>query len=478
MEKQQLIRDLSVIVGVENVHADEAAILECSKDYIGFRIYERADGKLFVPRASCVVRPHSVEEISKTLAYLNENKVDATPRTGGSSVTQGIEPVEGGVIIDGSALSGILELSETNMTVTVRCGTPLEYLENYLNERGFTTGHFPQSLPMAQIGGLLATRSIGQFSTLYGGIEDLVVGLEAVLPDGEIIRIKNVPRRSCGPDLRHLFLGSEGAFAFITEATLKLFKYRPDERWMRAYGVADMRQGLEFVRELMADGYKPAVVRLHDAAEVMMVLGLHSVVPAGQALLMFLCEGPRAVAEATGSAIGEYARKYGAADLGEKPVQSWLKTRNDVCYTLDKNIYYDMGAIADTCEISANWDEIGNIYDAVIQRLTDEVAELAYTGGHASHCYMQGTNIYFTFAVMEEKGAEAARDDYMRVVDIILEETLKRGGSVAHHHGSGRYRASYMPREHGSSYSLMYRLKDALDPNNIMNKGVLVVDRK
>jgi FAD/FMN-containing dehydrogenase len=159
-------------------------------------------------------------------------------------------------------------------------------------------------------------------------------------------------------------------------------------------------------------------------------------------------------------------------------VQSWLKTRNDVCYTLDKNIYYDMGAIADTCEISANWDEIGNIYDAVIQRLTDEVAELAYTGGHASHCYMQVTNIYFTFAVMEEKGAEAARDDYMRVVDIILEETLKRGGSVAHHHGSGRYRASYMPREHGSSYSLMYRLKDALDPNNIMNKGVLVVDRK
>ncbi len=478
MDKQNLIRELAFIVGEENVLTDEKTILESAKDYIGFRIYERAAGKFFVPCASCVVRPHSVMEVSKTLAFLNENRVDATPRTGGSSVTQGIEPIEGGVIIDGSALNGILDLSVTNMTVTVRCGTPLEYLENYLNERGLTTGHFPQSLPMAHIGGLLATRSTGQFSTLYGGIEELVVGLEAVMPDGEIVRIKNVPRRSCGPDLRQLFIGSEGAFAFITEATLKLFPYRPDERWMRAYGVADMRQGLAFVRELMADGYKPAVVRLHDAAEVMMVLGLHSIVPAGQALLMFLCEGPCAIAQATGSAIEGYATKYGAVDLGEKPVQSWLITRNDVCRTLDKNIYYDMGAIADTCEISANWDEIGNVYDAVIQRLTDEVAELAYAGGHASHCYMQGTNIYFTFAVMEENGVESAKSDYMRVVNIILEETLRRGGSVAHHHGSGRYRTNYMPEEHGSSYALMYRLKDALDPNGIMNKGVLLVGRK
>ncbi len=478
MDTRELIRGLSAIVGGENVLSDEKTLVESAKDYIGFRIYERADGKYFAPRASCVVRPRDVEEASQILRFLNENRVDVTPRTGGSSVTQSIEPVEGGVILDGSAMSGILEMSETNMTVTVRCGTPLEQLENHLNERGYTTGHYPQSLPMAQVGGLLATRSTGQFSTLYGGVEDLVVGLEAVLPSGEIVRIKNVPRRSCGPDLRQLFIGSEGALAFITEATLKLFKYRPDEWWMRAYGVADMRTGLAMVREIMADGYRPAVVRLHDAAEVMMVLGLHSIVPAGQALLMFLCEGPRAIAEATGRAIAECAKRYGAADLGENPVQSWLQTRNDVCHTLDKGVYYDMGAIADTCEISANWDEIGNIYDAVTERLSTDVEEMAYAGGHASHFYMQGTNIYFTFAFMEEKGAEAAKDDYMRVVRIILEETLRRGGSVAHHHGSGRYRTRFMPEEHGSSYPLLYKIKEAFDPNGIMNKGVLLVEKE
>ncbi|MEG1437165.1 MAG: FAD-binding oxidoreductase [Oscillospiraceae bacterium] len=478
MEKNEIIKGLEGIVEQERVLTDEQSVLEGAKDYIGFRVFQRADGKNFAPRAACVVKAKSTEEVSNILKFLNDNKVDVVPRTGGSSVAQGIEPVAGGVIIDGSLMNEILEVNETNMTVTARCGTPLEYLENYLNERGYTTGHFPQSLPMAHIGGLIATRSIGQFSTLYGGIEDLTVGLEAVMADGEIVRIKNVPRRSCGPDLRHLFIGNEGMLGFITEATLKIFKYRPDECWMRAYAIKDMQCGLDMLQEIMAAGYKPAVARLHDAAEVMMVLGLQSVVPAEHGIMLFLCEGPCEIANATGAAIEKYAQKYEAIDLGEKPVQSWQKTRNDVCYTLDKGIYYEMGCIADTCEISANWDAIGEIYKGVTERLPNDIEELAYVGGHSSHSYMQGTNIYFTFAFMEENGSESAQADYMNVIKVIMEETLKRGGSIAHHHGSGKYRTAWMPQEHGTSYPLMYKLKDALDPNHILNKGVLLVDKK
>lgn len=476
MDKAELVKGLQALLGQDRVVTSEEAVLEAAKDYIGFRIYQRADGENFVPRAACVVRPQSTEEVAKALRFLNAGRVDTVPRTGGSSVTQSIEPIEGGVILDGSLMNEILAIDEENMMVTARCGTPLEHLENTLNARGYTTGHFPQSLPMAHMGGLVATRSIGQFSTLYGGIEDLLVGLEAVLADGEVIRIKNVPRRSCGPDLRHLFIGSEGMLGFITEVTVKIFKYRPEERWMRAYGVADMQTGLAMTRDIMADGYKPAVVRLHDAAEVMMVLGMQAVVPPGQALLMFLAEGPRAIADATGAGIEKYAQKYGATDIGEKPVEAWLQTRNDVCYTLDKGTYYNMGSVADTCEISANWDQIGAIYDAVVARLPEELEFLAYTGGHASHCYMQGTNIYFTFAYMVENGPVAAQEEYMQVIGIILEETLKRGGSIAHHHGSGKYRTRWMPQEHGTSYPLLYKLKDALDPNHILNKGVLLVE--
>ncbi|MEG1315964.1 MAG: FAD-binding oxidoreductase, partial [Oscillospiraceae bacterium] len=267
MKNEEILSGLSAIVGKDSVTVEDSAIKEASKDYIGYRRYERDDGVFDVPRALCVAKVKSTEEVSKVLKYLNENKIKVTPRTGGSSVTMGIEPCEGAVMLDGSEMNEILNVNEIDMQVTARCGTPLQYLENYLNKMGYTTGHSPQSLPLAQMGGLVATRSIGQFSTLYGGIEDLLVGLEAVLPNGEIVRIKNVPRRSVGPDLRQIFLGSEGTLGFITEVTVKIFKYMPEERWMCAYQIDDMQHGLDAIREIMVEGYRPAVVRLHDPAE-------------------------------------------------------------------------------------------------------------------------------------------------------------------------------------------------------------------
>jgi FAD/FMN-containing dehydrogenase len=474
MDKQEIISGLRALLGTDRVQDDPAIIRKASTDYIGFRQYERFDGKDWVPQAACVIKPRSTEEVSTALAFLDQNRIDTVPRTGGSSVTQSIEPEDGGVILDGSEMNEIMSLNERDMMVTVKCGTPLEYLEHYLNERGFTTGHFPQSLPMAHLGGLIATRSIGQFSTLYGGIEDLLVGIEAVLADGTVIRIKDSPRRSVGPDLRHLFIGSEGMLGFITEATLKIFRYRPETRWMRAWAIKGMSAGLDLIREVMVEGYRPAVVRLHDAEEVQRMFG--GSVPEDYGVLLFLAEGPASVTAVIGQGVAEIAGRYETRDLGTRPVESWLKTRNDVCYHMDEPVYYRHGVVADTCEISAPWSEIGGIYEAVRERLPREMPNLAGIGGHSSHSYVQGTNIYFTFGFIVKNGAESARTDYMKVISVIMEETLKRGGSIAHHHGSGKYRTRWMPEEHGSSYPLLRKLKEALDPNRILNKGVLLID--
>ena len=308
MEKEKIIQGLTEIIGKDRVIQDEEVILESVKDYIGFRRHERLAGIYNVPRALCVVRVANTDQASKILAFLNANEIDVVPRTGGSSVTLGIEPIDGGVILDGSDMDQLIELSEYDMQVTVQCGMPLEKLENFLNQKGYTSGHFPQCLPLANIGGLIATRSIGQFSTLYGGIEELVVGLEAVMPTGEVVRIKNVPRRAAGPDLRHLFIGSEGALAFITEATLKIFPYLPDERWMHAYAVKGMKNGLDLIRDIMVKGYKPAVIRLHDQSEVEISFG--GIAPSGYSLLLFLADGPKSITDATGKAIMEVVKDY------------------------------------------------------------------------------------------------------------------------------------------------------------------------
>lgn len=474
MDRQAIIDGLRALLGADRVQDDPEIIKKASTDYIGFRQYERFDKKYWVPKAACVVKPCSTEEVSKALVFLNQNRIDTVPRTGGSSVTQSIEPEEGGVILSGSDMNGIVNFNEQDMMISAKCGTPLEYIENYLNERGFTTGHFPQSLPLAHLGGLVATRSIGQFSTLYGGIEDLVVGLEAVLADGSIIRIKNSPRRSVGPDLRHLFIGSEGMLGFITEATVKLFPYRPETRWMHAWAIKGMSAGLDLIREVMVQGYRPAVVRLHDAEEVQRMFS--GAIAEDLSVLLFLAEGPASISAAIGQGICEIAGRRGAIDLGTRPVESWLKTRNNVCYELDEPIYYRHGVVADTCEISAPWSGIAKIYEAVLERLPREMPNLVAIGGHSSHSYVQGTNIYFTFGFIVKNGSESARGDYMKVVSVIMEETLKYGGSIAHHHGSGKYRTLWMPAEHGSSYILLNKLKEALDQNRILNKGVLLID--
>ena len=474
MENREIIKGLQAIVGAERVITDPAAIAEETKDAIGFRRYERADGINAVPKALCVVKVDSTKITSEVLAFLNRNKIKTTPRTGGSSVTQGIEPVEGAVILDGSDITGIYKLDEENMQVTTGCGMPLQELEDKLNKRGYTTGHSPQSLPLAQMGGLVATRSIGQWSTLYGGIENLLVGLEAVLADGEVVRIKNVPRRSTGPDLRHLFLGCEGTLGFITEVTVKIFKYCPEERWMCAYQIGSMQDGLDAIREILVEGYRPAVVRLHDPTEVSALF--NAVTDEGKALLLFLADGPKPIADATGAAVNAIVKKHGGESLGTKPVESWLETRNDISNELEETSeqLYAMHACADTCEISAGWSEIGEIYRAVCARAAEELENLILIGGHSSHSYSNGTNIYFQF-LFQVTGAHSCKEDYMHIIRIIMEETLARGGSIAHHHGSGKYRTAWMPQEHGSSYLLLRKLKEALDPNSILNEGILLV---
>lgn len=478
MEKEMLIKTLSDIVGAEHVVTEKAAIQDAAKDYIGYRQFQRHSGNNMVNIGSCVVRPQSTEQVAEVLKFLNENKVDITPRAGGSSVTKSIEPEEGGVIIDCSDMTGIIEVNETDMYVTAKAGTSLDWMEKQLNEMGYTAGHFPQSLPLASLGGLVATRSIGQFSTLYGGIEDLLLGLEAVMPDGEVVRIKNVPRRSVGPDLKHLFIGSEGMTGYITEVTMKLFKYRPENRWLKAYGAHGMQTGLDFIRDFMQEGYRPAVVRLHDPVEVEHVIKLDA--PPETALILLIAEGPKGVVDATAAGIEEIAAKYGLMDLGSKPVEHWFKTRNDVCHTyIDQPTYYNLGAVVDTCEISANWSVIGKIYDAVRARMIAEIDNLYLIGGHSSHSYVTGTNLYFEFAyIAKDHDPQAIEDEYFKVLSIIMEEVLRYGGSIAHHHGSGKYRTRWMPEEHGTSYPLMYKIKEALDPNGVMNKGVILVDKE
>jgi FAD/FMN-containing dehydrogenase len=197
------------------------------------------------------------------------------------------------------------------------------------------------------------------------------------------------------------------------------------------------------------------------------------IAPSGYSLLLFLADGPKSITDAIGKAIMEAVKNYDTIDLGTKPVESWLVTRNDVAYEMDSDKYYQLGLIADTCEVSANWSEIGEIYEAVLSRVSDEIPNTVFIGGHSSHSYINGTNIYFTFGFKVEDD-QTVEEEYINFIRVIMEETLKRGGSISHHHGVGKYRTKWQPEEHGSSYPLLLAIKEMMDPNDIFNKGTLI----
>lgn len=209
LTREAIVEQLQQILGDEQVLTDAQLLRERSID--NFRKLQNIFGVYTMPAPAAVAMVRSTEEVAKVLAFADAHGVNVVARTGGTATEGGLEtPVENSIVVDGGLMNRIVKIDPYNMQATVQCGVPLQLLEDAVRELGLTTGHSPQSKPIASMGGLVATRSIGQFSTLYGGIEDMVVGCEVVFPGGQVSRIKNVPRRAAGPDIRHIVIGNEG----------------------------------------------------------------------------------------------------------------------------------------------------------------------------------------------------------------------------------------------------------------------------
>jgi alkyldihydroxyacetonephosphate synthase len=474
LSREEIVDALVGLLGPGQVDTDEAELRASSADR--FRQFETIFGVYTLPIPAAVAYVGSTEQVAKVLAFANQHGINVVPRTGRSATEGGLETaVENSVVLDGSRMNRVVAVDPVDMLATVQCGVGLQVLDDLLAGQGFTTGHSPQSKPLAQLGGLVATRSIGQLSTLYGGIEDMVVGLEAVLPDGGVVRIKNVPRRATGPDIRHVVIGNEGALCFITEVTVKIFKL-PAQRVFLGYALDSMKEGFEVLREVMVEGYRPSVARLYDVPDG----GHHfSAIAKDRCVLIFAAEGNTRIAEATAAGIDELVRAHPGIDrLDPAPIETWFANLNwgPEQIAAEREGILSTRTIGFTTEVSGTWSVIHEIYQAVMMRLPAEIPDLLLVGGHSSHSYLNGTNMYFVYSyVVRDCPPEQEITKYHRpIMTLICEETLRHGGSIVHHHGMGKARATLAPQEYGSSYRILETLKRAFDPNGIMNAGTVI----
>lgn len=475
LSRDEIVARLAELIGSDKIDTDPHELAEASVDR--FKKYTAVHGIFDGPIPAAIAYAESTDDVAAILRFAEENLINIVPRTGRTATEGGLETiVDDTIVLDASRMNEILEIDAVDMMVTAQCGVPLQVLEDTLRAQGLTTGHSPQSKPLAQMGGLVATRSIGQFSTLYGGIEDMVVGLEAVFPGGEVMRVKNVPRRAAGPDIRHVVIGNEGALCVITEVTVKLFRFQPQHNRYLGYLVDSLPAGVAGLREVIVAGYRPSVARAYseeDAAQHF------SHFARGKAVVVIVAEGPQGIADATAAGVESIFESIPHMQVDSMLIEKWFDGLNWGQDKIDaeKREMLEHAHLGYTTEVSIDWSGVPDLFESVMRRARTEfphAADLTMLGAHSSHSYQTGTNLYFVYDydISCEPREEIAQ--YHEPLNaIVVEEALRLGGSMVHHHGIGKYRTPWTLEEHGTAFPLLSVLKQGLDPHGIMNRGTI-----
>lgn len=457
-----VLEELKIIVGEKNVSTRKVDKINYARDtwivpVLKFR------NKFDLPEPDVIVWPENAEQISEILKLANNRKIPVITYGGGAGVVGGVIPTHGGIVIDMKKMKKVLELNKEANYVIVEPGIISQNFEEYLNRFGFTLGHYPMSMNTSTLGGFLATRASGVASTKYGNMEDLVLGLQFVLPTGEIVETLPVSKTSTGPDLKSLIIGSEGTLGIITRMTLKI-RPIPDTYKYCVFVFEDFNKGMDAIRKTLQKGITPAIVRLYDEFDTKAVLGRIGVHAEGCVLILRF-DGEKEIVMAEEKLAGKICKDLGAEELDSSIGDHWWDHRFDQYFELPEILD---GGIADTIEIAATWDILRKAYHSIRESVSDmDILLMA----HLSHAYTTGGCIYYTFVVEyaedEENPFVYLREAWNKIMDVCIREKV----TISHHHGVGIARNPWLKQELKTAFELWKRLKTILDPNNILNPG-------
>ena len=440
-----------------------------------------------------VLHPRDKEDVQKIVAYCHTNRIPIVTYGGGSGVVLGMRPDKGGVaVVLRTHMNKIVKINELNKTCVVQPGMMGPDYEEALNHaperfgttRAYTCGHFPQSFELASVGGWIAALGSGQASTYYGDAYDIVHSQEYVTPAG-VITTSDIPGTATGPKVNDILKGNEGAYGILSEVTMKIFNYLPENRQRFAFMFPSWEKAVTASRQIMQGEFgMPAVYRISDPEETEIGLKLkgfdgglfdrflrsRGMEPMRRSLCIGTVEGEKGFAVNVKKQVRRIARAHGAMSLTGYATKQWEHGRySDVHMRED---LLDYGIIIDTLETGVTWDNLHTLHTSVRAFVKERPGTCCLT--HASHFYPEGTNLYFIFMMKPKDDRE-----FFTFRSDIVSRIVEHGGSVSHHHGVGRMFAPWMEKHLGTQQMEVLRaLKRHFDPNNIMNPGgVLGLDK-
>jgi alkyldihydroxyacetonephosphate synthase len=489
---------LEAAVGGEQVSTDPLdrvvhARGKCLRDLIRHR---RGDlGRL----PDVVVRPGEDDEVAAVMRAALEADAVLIPFGGGTNISGSLEAPEDEertvISVDMGLMDRLLEIDEEARLARVQAGVLGPRLEEQLNARGWTLGHFPDSFTHSTLGGWIATRSSGMQSDKYGDVADLTRAVRVVTPAG-ILTTRPVPHASTGPSVREMVLGSEGRLGIITEATVHVHRV-PERRTILGYLFPSWSEALAAMREIAASEASPSVTRVSDSYETQFSFATRkdpSLLDRlkSKALSEYLerrrdfdleamClsfigyEGTKDHVAAQRKLVGRIVSSHGGLCVGKGPGELYDQKKFDTPYIRDYLL--DRGAPGDVSETSAPWSALPTLYDNVTTAARgafDELGVRGYLMCHLSHSYHSGACLYFTFA-FKPSGQRDVLEEY-DVVKVAIQQTfVDSGATLSHHHAVGTEHARWLEQDvSGPGVVMLRALFDGVDPGSNLNPGKIV----
>ncbi len=466
----QIVRELASAIGSDHVSTDPAVLQEKAADwswYSKYLSYKNLDQSA----PDFVVRPGSTAEVERVVQIASDYRIPIVPRGGGSGTQGGTFAPYGGICLDVTRIDQIVDIDEKSLIVTTGAGIEGPALEAKLNEKGLTLAHYPGSYHLgATIGGFIAARGSGVVSTKYGKAEDQVLQLEVVVPPGKTVTTLPVPSHAAGSDLLQTFVGSEGTLGVITQASLRIDPM-PAARGFLSFSFPDIFAGIEAGRRIMTNRLRPAVIRLYDEADSKKLQDWVGT-PFTGTLMVIMCDGAQDLVDYETGAITSLVEAAGGTSLGPDVGQTWWDGKYE---PYAKGKLPQPPLMYGTFDQVARFADLPAIYSAKKKIIEEQFAEYGarYTA-HLSHWYDWGAMLYDRFYVdtPPEDPAEAM-DLHDRLWDAGILTGLDNNAVLNDHHGVGIKLGRFMRTQYGTGFELMKQLKNAWDPDGIMNPGKL-----
>lgn len=425
-----------------------------------------------------VVYPKSKQDVIDIIEFCSNNGIGCIPFGGGTSVvgsvdTYDIDPERPVITVDMKSMSDVIEADVKSKTAKVMAGITGPNLEEKLRKFGLASRHYPQSFYFSTLGGWIASRSAGHFSSRYGKIEDMIESLEVITPKG-IVRNHGFPSTACGPDIPRIFTGSEGIFGIITEAVIRCHKI-PEKKISTSFLFPSFERAAECARNIVQNGIFPPLIRILDEREYMIssVLSGNTIESGSLLIVGFEAdEENQKVVESEFEFVRRVCQKFGGTDEGKKRFEDWKKEYFEQPYLRD--LLMDFCIIVDTLETATSWSNLINLYKKVKEGMESVIFSESIGGVSCriTHVYESGASLYFTFFAKAKFGYE--EEFWWKIKKKASDTISENGGTISHHHGVGRDHKIWARKELKDSLIVIKAIKNNLDPKNIMNPENLI----